>query len=98
MAPASSYKAIPEFCVAIGFVENGLPVAGGICNPATEQVFIGAIDAGVLHNGAAARASQRTSLAAATGARQPQRNSAGEWRRFENSGLEIRPMAQSLTN
>src|SRR5712671_1219806 len=25
---------IPEFCVSIGFVENGRPVAGGICNPA----------------------------------------------------------------
>src|SRR5580658_7840584 len=27
-------KGIPEFCVSIGFVENGRPVAGGICNPA----------------------------------------------------------------
>src|SRR5712691_4724475 len=55
-------KGIPEFCVSIGFVEDGKPVAGGICNPATEEVFIGAIDAGVLYQGAAAHASQRTSL------------------------------------
>src|ERR1700716_3830804 len=25
---------LPEFCVSIGFVENGKPVAGGIYNPA----------------------------------------------------------------
>src|SRR5450432_490554 len=27
---------LPEFCVSIGFVENGKPVAGGIYNPATQ--------------------------------------------------------------
>ena len=38
---------IPEFCVSIGFVENGRPVAGGICNPATNETFLGSIDSGV---------------------------------------------------
>src|SRR6266480_7222901 len=28
---------IPEFCVSIGYVENGRPIAGGICNPATNE-------------------------------------------------------------
>src|SRR6266436_6790177 len=41
-------KGIPEFCVSIGFIEDGRPVAGGICNPATRETFIGAVDAGVL--------------------------------------------------
>ena len=27
-------QGIPEFCASIGFVEDGRPVAGGICNPA----------------------------------------------------------------
>src|ERR1700739_733821 len=31
---------IPEFCVSIGFVENGRPVAGGIFNPATNAVIV----------------------------------------------------------
>src|ERR1700682_5133340 len=35
---------IPEFCVSIGFVENGRPVAGGICNPATKETIIGSIE------------------------------------------------------
>src|SRR5207302_6895567 len=36
-------KGIPEFCVSIGFVENGRPVAGGIYNPATDETFLGSI-------------------------------------------------------
>src|SRR6202034_4590200 len=52
-------KGLPEFCVSIGFVENGRPVAGGIYNPATQETFLGAVDTGVLYNGKSARPSQR---------------------------------------
>src|ERR1035438_5875796 len=44
-------KGIPEFCVSIGFVENGRPVAGGIYNPATDETFLGSIESGVTYNG-----------------------------------------------
>src|SRR6202521_3418929 len=57
---------IPEFCVSIAMVENGRPVAGGICNPATNEVFLGAVDLGVTYNGKPARPSQRTTLDGAT--------------------------------
>ena len=57
-------KGIPEFCVSIGYVENGCPVVGGIHNPATEETFVGAIDCGVRYNGRPARASERTSCKA----------------------------------
>ncbi len=85
-------KGIPEFCVSIGFVENGEPVAGGICNPATEEVFIGAVDAGVLYNGKPAHASQRTSIAGASALASRTEIQRGEWKQFENSQLQIRPM------
>src|SRR5258708_34503389 len=55
-------EGIPEFCVSIAMVEGGRPVAGGICNPATNEVFLGSIDAGLEFNGASARASQRNAL------------------------------------
>src|ERR1700752_2532832 len=55
-------KGIPEFCVSIGFVEDGCPVAGGIYNPATDETFIGAMDSGVLYNGKPATPSARRSL------------------------------------
>src|SRR6202007_3409409 len=54
-------KGIPEFCVSIGFVEDGRAVAGCICNPATDETFLGAVDAGVRYNGEPAQASARSS-------------------------------------
>ena len=33
---------IPEWCVSIGLVVDGEPVAGGICNPATGETIVGA--------------------------------------------------------
>src|ERR1700676_3853970 len=57
---------IPEFCVSIAMVENGRPVAGGICNPATNEVFLGSLESGVTYNGKRAQPSQRTTLDGAT--------------------------------
>src|SRR5437016_10960895 len=50
---------IPEFCVSIAMVENGCPVAGGICNPATNEIFIGSLENGVTYNGNRAQPSQK---------------------------------------
>jgi myo-inositol-1(or 4)-monophosphatase len=58
-------KGIPEFCVSIGYVENGRPVAGGIHNPATNDTFVGAIDTGLLYNGQPARVRRRRDLQSA---------------------------------
>src|SRR5256885_11357548 len=55
-------QGIPEFCVSIGFVENGRPVAGGICNPATNEVFLGAVDRGITYNGLPASVTLRKVL------------------------------------
>src|SRR5215475_6519496 len=38
---------IPEFCVSVALVEDGRAVAGGICNPATDELFLGSLDTGV---------------------------------------------------
>src|SRR5256885_11577774 len=38
---------IPEFCVSVAMVENGRPIAGGILNPATNEVFLGSVNKGV---------------------------------------------------
>jgi len=83
---------LPEFCVSIGFVENGRPVAGGIYNPATKETFLGAVDAGVLYNGEAARPSQRTSLNGALVLASRSEVKRGEWKQFENGPSKIQPM------
>src|SRR5580704_12166927 len=55
-------KGIPEFCVSVGMVENGIPIAGGICNPVTNEIFIGSRESGVTYNGKPAQPSQRKEL------------------------------------
>jgi myo-inositol-1(or 4)-monophosphatase len=85
-------KGIPEFCVSIGYVENGRPVAGGIHNPATNETFIGSVDTGVLYNGKPAQPSQRGSLQGAVTLASRSEVKRGEWKPFENSPLQIRAM------
>ena len=83
---------LPEFCVSIGYVENGKPVAGGIYNPATKETFLGAIDAGLLYNGKAAHPSQRTGLHGALVLASRSEVKRGEWKPFENAVFTVRPM------
>jgi myo-inositol-1(or 4)-monophosphatase len=83
---------IPEFCVSIGFVENGRPVAGGICNPATNETIIGSIDSGVRYNGKPARPSQRAALQGALILASRSEVKRGEWKQFGAGEFQIRPM------
>src|ERR1700690_1052975 len=85
-------QGIPEFCVSIGFVENGRPVAGGICNPATNEIFLGSIESGVTYNGKPARSSQRTTLDGATVLASRSETKRGEWKQFEGANFKVRPM------
>ena len=85
-------QGIPEFCVSIGFVEDGKPVAGGICNPATDEIFLGSIGSGVTYNGEPAQPSQRRSLEGALVLASRSEVKRGEWKALENSTFKIRPM------
>lgn len=83
---------IPEFCVSIAMVENGLPVAGGICNPATNELILGSRDTGLTYNGKPARASQRKELKGATVLASRSEVKRGEWKQFEKSEFSVRAM------
>ena len=85
-------KGIPEFCVSIGFVESGRPVAGGIYNPATDETFLGSLDSGVVYNGKPAQPSRRKSLDGALVLASRSEVKRGEWKPFENAAFTIRPM------
>ncbi|MGB6804626.1 MAG: 3'(2'),5'-bisphosphate nucleotidase CysQ, partial [Candidatus Sulfotelmatobacter sp.] len=85
-------QGIPEFCVSIGYVENGRPVAGGICNPATNEIFLGSIELGITYNGNPAQPSQRNTLDGALVLASRSEVKRGEWKAFENSGFKIRPV------
>ena len=83
---------IPEFCVSIALVENGQPVAGGICNPASNEIFLGSIDSGVFYNGKRTHLRDPLSLQGAILLASRSEVTRGEWKQFENLGFEIRPL------
>ena len=83
---------IPEFCVSVAMVEDGIPVAGGICNPATNEVFLGSLDSGVTYNGKPAHASQRTSLEGASSWPAEARPSVESGSDSRKAAVEVRPM------
>ena len=83
---------IPEFCVSVAMVEDGRPVAGGICNPATNELFLGSLESGITYNGKPAKPSQRASLNGALILASRSEVKRGEWKQFEGAGFKIRPM------
>src|SRR6202034_2990497 len=85
-------EGIPEFCVSIGYVENGRPVAGGIYNPATGETFLGSIASGVTYNGNPSQASQRKNLDGALVLASRSEVKRGDWKSFDNAAFTIRPM------
>jgi myo-inositol-1(or 4)-monophosphatase len=85
-------EGIPEFCVSIGMVEHGVPVAGGICNPATDELILGSRDRGVTYNGTRAESSQRKHLSGALVLASRSEVKRGEWKQFGSSDFTVRPM------
>lgn len=83
---------IPEWCISVAFVENGRAVAGGICNPATEEIFLGALGEGVKLNGSSVRASECECLKGAVVLASRSELERGEWDCFRDDHFLIRPM------
>jgi myo-inositol-1(or 4)-monophosphatase len=55
-----------EWCIAVGLVEDGVAVAGGICCPSAGELYLGAPGLGATCDGAPIRASARVGLEGAT--------------------------------
>ncbi len=84
-------QGIPEWCVSIGLVEDGVPVAGGTLNPATNTMILGAAGHGVTVNGVPACPDPRSSLDGAAVLASRSEIKRGEWSRFELAGVRIVP-------
>jgi myo-inositol-1(or 4)-monophosphatase len=74
---------IPELCVCIALVEDGVPVLGVSYNPITDELFAGARGRGLTVNGAPARTSATAVLADARILASRSENSRGEWDAFK---------------
>ena len=60
---ANFSRGIPHFAVCIGLLQNGIPVAGGVYNPITQELFSFKKGGGAFLNGKPIRVSSITELA-----------------------------------
>jgi myo-inositol-1(or 4)-monophosphatase len=85
-------EGIPEWCISVGLVEDGRAIAGGICNPATGEIFLGSREGGLTLNGRAARVADREELAGSAVLASRSEIRRGEWKSFEADGFRIIPV------
>ena len=85
-------EGIPEWCVSIGLVEDGVAVAGGIANLVMAQRVVGSLETGVRLNGAPAsvRRVDRIEGAEVLASRSEVRR--GEWDHLVDGPVIVRPM------
>ena len=83
---------IREWAISIGFVVDGEAVAGGICNPATGEIFIGSRGTGVTCNRVTARVSRKKDLNHALVLASRSEVNRGEWDRFRDAAFRVRPV------
>ena len=81
---------IPEWCVSVGLVVDGTAVAGGICNPATGEFFLGGLNSGVTYNGSPAQPSEKADLDGAVVLASRQEYKRGEWKQFEGKQITVK--------
>jgi myo-inositol-1(or 4)-monophosphatase len=80
---------LPEWSVSVALVVDGEPVAGGICNPARAETFLGARGHGVTCNGAPVCVSARADLAGAEVLASRTEVGRGQWQRFAASPFAV---------
>ncbi|MFQ5526530.1 MAG: 3'(2'),5'-bisphosphate nucleotidase CysQ [Thermoanaerobaculia bacterium] len=85
-------QGLPEWCVSVGYVEDGKAVAGGILSPSTSQKILGSLETGVTLNGepASPRNSESAEDVVVLASRSEIRR--GEWAQYEGRPWELRPM------
>ncbi|MCK5173599.1 MAG: 3'(2'),5'-bisphosphate nucleotidase CysQ, partial [Planctomycetes bacterium] len=84
-------KGIDEWCISIGLVEDGKPIAGGICNPAADELFLGSVETGVTLNGKKVSISKKQDLKGATVLASRSEVDRGEWDSFIDGTMVIIP-------
>jgi myo-inositol-1(or 4)-monophosphatase len=81
---------VPEWSISVGLVIEGAAVAGGVYNPATDELFLGSSNLGITYNKRAVTASAKTSFDTAVVLASRQEFKRGEWARFERRPFTIR--------
>ena len=82
---------LPEWCISIALVEDGQPVIGGICNPATGETILGAEGLGVTLNGRPVQPRTTSSLSEAEVLASRSEFERGQWQEFCAGSVRVRP-------
>ncbi len=84
-------QGIPEWCISVGLVEDGEPVAGGILSPPSGQLVLGSLETGVTLNGEPVGMTNLRSLEGALVLASRSEWKRGEWERYRNAPFQVRP-------
>lgn len=84
-------EGIPEWCISIGLLEGGIPVAGGIFNPATDELVVGSLEGGVTINGAEVSVTEPDPEGPISVLASRSEIRRGEWDSFEGGRFDVRP-------
>ena len=76
---------VPEWCISVGLVEDGMPVAGGIYAPPVDLLVVGSVETGVTRNGEPAEMTGRRALDGAVILASRSEWKRGEWDRYDGS-------------
>lgn len=82
---------IPEWCISIGLVEDGVPVAGGILSPPNGELIMGSVENGVTLNGNPVASTGRSALAGSTILASRSEWNRGEWDRYREAPFSVEP-------
>jgi len=84
-------EGIPEWCISVGLVEDGRPIAAGVCNPAADQLFLGAEGYGVTLNGTPVALSAKQNLSGARILASRSEIRKGLWSRYDHAPFKVIP-------
>ena len=84
-------EGIPEWCISIGLLEGGEPMAGGIYNPVSDELVLGSREDGVTLNGEPAVVTEPDLSKAVTVLASRSEIRRGEWERFQDGRFQVRP-------
>ena len=85
-------EGLPEFCSSIAAVRHGVPIAGGILNPAAQLRVVGATGEGVTANSMPANPTRPRPLSEMTVLASRSEVRRGEWQVAVDRGIDVTPM------
>ena len=83
---------LPEWCISIGWIEDGQAIAGGILNPAAGHLILGSLETGITLNGEPVTARKTASLDDAVVLASRSEVGRGEWKIYEDRAFSVRAM------